>query len=342
MLNKLSLVLLVIGMPCSMGVAVGQMAPGSAPALKADEPAPASPTTPAGDATKVAATVNGEPIFAFEVDGPFEAMKKAGKLGKEDPNWIKARMLAQLVDRKIANQAFLSDKSLYTQEEVAAQMKQLEEEAKKEGGTLGQLVAAQGATLERLEQDVAFRIAMQRYVQKQLQTVLPDFIREHQSEFDGTEIRAAHILLRPVGFNDNLAMIVERAKAIREEITSGKIDFATAAQKYSHAPSGEHGGDLGFIPRHGVMVEPFAAALFQLKSGEISPPVATSLGVHLIKAAEVNVGTKDIKDSMPQIQQMAAEEIVKRLINDMRARAKIEFTGAVPHFTAGTEVLATP
>lgn len=344
MFDRKQCVAIAIGLLGWTASAIAQP-PAEAPAippakLAADEPAAAP--APAPDAGPIAATVNGVPLYAAEVEKPFEAMQKSGRLGKEDPRWIKARMLAQLIDRKIADQALMSDKSLYTEEEVEAQLKQLREGAQKQGATLEQLAAAQGASLDKIRQDIAFRIALQRYVQKQLQTVLPGFIQRHQAEFDGTEIRASHIMLRPGGYTDSVASLAARASAIREEIASGKIDFAAAAEKYSQAPSRERGGDIGFVARRGVMLEPFAATLFQLKPGEISRPVATSLGVHLIQAGERKPGTKDIKESMQQIQQLAAEEVLKQLINDQRARAKIEFTGAMPYFKPGTEELALP
>ncbi len=310
--------------------------------LAAEEPAAAAVQPAAADAGPVAATVNGVPIYAADVDRPFELMQKAGQLGKEDPRWIKARMLSQLVDRQVADQALMSDKTLYTEEEVETQLKQLREAAQKQGATLEQLAAAQGVSIDKLRQDVTFRIATQRYVQKQLNTVLPDYVRQHKAEFDGTEIRAKHIMLRPVGYADSVDSLKARAESIREEIASGNIDFDAAARKYSHAPSREQGGDVGFIPRRGVMLEPFSAALFQLKPGEISEPVATTLGVHLIQAGEVKPGTKDIKESLQLIQQLVAEDVLKRLISEQRSRAKIEFTGAVPYFKPGTEELATP
>jgi len=338
MLRTLSLLAFLIALAGGGRIAHAQPDSAQPPPAKlaADEPAPAAV------AAAVAATVNGEPIYAAEVLGPFEAMQKAGRLGREDPRWIKARMLSQLVDRKVADQALMSDKALYTEEEVEAQLKQLRDSAQKQGATLEQLAAAQGVSIDKLRRDVTFRIVTQRYVQKQLNTVLPDYVREHQAEFDGTEIRAKHIMLRPAGYGDSVDSLKARAAAIREEIASGTIDFDDAARKYSHAPSREQGGDVGFIPRRGVMLEPFSAALFNLKPGEISEPVPTTMGVHLIQAGEVKSGSKDIKESLPLIQQLVAEDVLKRLINDQRARSKIDFTGEVPYFKPGTEELATP
>jgi parvulin-like peptidyl-prolyl isomerase len=348
MFRKLSLLAIVIATAGQREVALAQPAPAQATPAEApakpaaDQPAPAADQPAVADAGPVAATVNGVPVYVAEVDQPFEAMQKAGRLGKEDPRLIKARILSQLIDRKVADQALMSDKTLYTEEEVEGQLKQLRNTAEKQGATLEQLVVAQGVSLDKLRQDVAFRIAMQRYVQKQLSTILPEYVRQHKAEFDGTEIRASHIMLRPGSFNETIAALTARASAIREEIASGSLDFAAAAQKYSAAPSRDRGGDVGFIPRRGVMLEPFSAALFALKTGEISQPVATTLGVHLILAGEVKPGTKDLKESLPMIQQLAADEVLKRMISDQRSRAKIEFTGAVPYFKPGTEELATP
>lgn len=344
MLRRLLLMAIVIATAGRTEIAVAQEA---STQPTPTQPSPASPPessqgTAVAAKGPVAATVNGAPIYAAEVEKPYEAMQKTGRLGREDPRWIKARMLSQLVDRKIADQSLVSDHSLYTEEEVEAQLKQLNEAAQKQGTTIEQLAAAQGVSLDKLRQDVIFRIATRRYVQKQLETVLPDYIRQHQAEFDGTEIRAKHIMLRPGGSAESVASLTARAKAIREEIASGSLDFAAAARKYSHAPSREHGGDVGFVPRRGVMLEPFSAALFQLKPDEISQPVATTLGVHLIQAGEVKPGTKDLKESLPLIQQLVAEDVLKRMINDQRARAKIEFSGAMPYFRPGTEELAVP
>lgn len=85
-----------------------------------------------------------------------------------------------------------------------------------------------------------------------------------------TEVKASHILVATE----------EEAKALYNEIKNGK-DFAEAAKEHSKCPSGQAGGDLGFFPR-GVMVKPFEDAAFSLKQGELSEPVQTQFGWHLI------------------------------------------------------------
>lgn len=85
------------------------------------------------------------------------------------------------------------------------------------------------------------------------------------------EIRASHILINSE----------EKAKKIREEIINKKESFEAAAKEYSSCPSGRNGGDLGYFGR-GMMVKSFEDAAFALEKGEISQPVKTQFGWHLI------------------------------------------------------------
>lgn len=69
--------------------------------------------------------------------------------------------------------------------------------------------------------------------------------------------------------------------AYREQISSGKSSFAELASKYSDCSSAKRGGDLGPFGK-GAMQKPFEEAAFGLKVGELSEPVFTDSGVHII------------------------------------------------------------
>lgn len=86
------------------------------------------------------------------------------------------------------------------------------------------------------------------------------------------EVRASHVLVKT------------RAEAvkIKKEIEKGDITFEDAARQYSLCPSGQNGGDLGYFNRK-QMVQQFADTAFDLKIGEISDPVGTKFGWHIIK-----------------------------------------------------------
>ncbi|MBD3209916.1 peptidylprolyl isomerase [Candidatus Micrarchaeota archaeon] len=88
------------------------------------------------------------------------------------------------------------------------------------------------------------------------------------------QIRASHILLSSQ----------EEAKSVLEELKVGR-GFAELAKKYSSCPSSEQGGDLGYFSK-GQMVKEFENAAFSLDVGDISEPVKTEFGYHLIKVTD--------------------------------------------------------
>lgn len=85
-----------------------------------------------------------------------------------------------------------------------------------------------------------------------------------------TFVRASHILVKTE----------EEALKLKNEIKNGE-DFAEAAKRHSLCPSGQEGGDLGFF-RRGQMVREFEDAAFSMKIGEVSNPVKTQFGYHLL------------------------------------------------------------
>lgn len=85
-----------------------------------------------------------------------------------------------------------------------------------------------------------------------------------------TFVRASHILVKTE----------EEALKLKNEIKNGE-DFAEAAKRHSLCPSGQEGGDLGFFGR-GQMVREFEEAAFSMEIGEVSNPVKTQFGYHLL------------------------------------------------------------
>lgn len=101
------------------------------------------------------------------------------------------------------------------------------------------------------------------------------------------EIRASHILIRhnPEIDSSDSESPYNKIVSLRERILNGE-DFAELAKEYSDDKnSGVNGGDLGFFPRR-KMVLPFDTVAFSLNVGEISEPVETRFGWHLIKVTD--------------------------------------------------------
>ena len=104
------------------------------------------------------------------------------------------------------------------------------------------------------------------------------------------EIRASHILVKTK----------EEADAIKADLDGG-ADFATIAKEKSIDPGAANGGDLGFFGK-GMMVGPFEDAAFALTDiGQVSAPVESQFGWHIIKLEERR------KSSAPPIEQVGAQ-----------------------------------
>ncbi len=109
------------------------------------------------------------------------------------------------------------------------------------------------------------------------------YFEQNQDQYGSDEIHARHILIElPEDASNAQAQSAEQQIAeIQQKLDEG-ADFAEMARQYSDGPSGAQGGDLGWFGK-GQMVAPFEEAAFALEEGEISDPVRTQFGIHLIK-----------------------------------------------------------
>ena len=118
------------------------------------------------------------------------------------------------------------------------------------------------------------------------------YYKDHRNEYEVKERRRArHILLKisEGADEDSVEEIQKRAKKIRDRIENGE-DFANLAKENSEdAGSAENGGELGFFSK-GMMVKPFEEAAFSMKEGEVSKPVLTRFGWHIIELEEIEPG----------------------------------------------------
>jgi peptidyl-prolyl cis-trans isomerase C len=127
------------------------------------------------------------------------------------------------------------------------------------------------------------------------------------------EVRARHILVKSE----------QEAKDLIQQLKNG-ADFLELAKKFSTGPSADSGGDLGYFSR-GQMVKPFEETAFALKPGEISAPVQTEFGWHVIKVEDKRVhpvpAFDEVKD---QLIASLVQNQLKTVVQGLRANAKVE------------------
>lgn len=127
------------------------------------------------------------------------------------------------------------------------------------------------------------------------------------------EVRARHILVKSEA----------EAKALIKQLKGG-ADFLKLAKKNSTGPSADSGGDLGYFAR-GQMVKPFEDAAFALKPGEISGPVQTEFGWHVIKVEDKrNHPVPTFEEVKDQLIASLVQNQLKSVVQGLRSKAKIE------------------
>ena len=135
----------------------------------------------------------------------------------------------------------------------------------------------------------------------------------HKDDLQAEEsVNASHILVDSE----------EKANSILADIRAGKISFEDAARQYSTCPSGKQGGSLGDFAR-GQMVPEFDQAVFALQEGELTGPVKTQFGYHLIRMNKKNEATPisyaDIREELyQQVMQEKQQEAYQKKINQLK------------------------
>lgn len=131
------------------------------------------------------------------------------------------------------------------------------------------------------------------------------------------EYNASHILVATE----------EEAKAIKDELDAG-ADFAATAREKSTGPSGPNGGQLGWFGA-GAMVPTFEAAVIALEVGEVSEPVQTDFGWHVIILNETRTPDAPTLDEVrDELLQDVRDKVVEDYVASLTEAAQIERTGA--------------
>lgn len=299
--------------------------------------APAAGELPADAA--VVARVSGVAIRYRDVKQQLSGVLQ----GREVPANALPALLAQGLEQVIARELIAAEMRLKnlkpTPEELKAAEENFTKNLARRGVSREEYLRQSYLTEVDLEKVRYWEICWNRYSRDLLTNEdLQKYFAAHHRDFDGTELRVSHILLRIEGTQDQgtVAAAVQKAQALREEIVNGRLNFADAATRFSAGPSREHGGDLGFIPRRERMVEEFSAAAFRLKVGEISPPTVTVFGVHLIKVTEEKPGTIIWQDVREQLVSAAQVPLFRQLAAHLRKTAEVEYTGLLPRLDPAT------
>ena len=234
------------------------------------------------------AKLNGEDIYLDEVLRLVE--KLPDEIRQQPLETYFDRLVDDIVDSRLAATAG-NEAGLTNNERVIEQM-----------SIAAQRVLAEAWINSELRKSITDEAVQQAY---------DIFVADEQSRH---EVRARHILVKEK----------TEAEAVISELQGG-ADFAELAKKRSTGPSGPNGGDLGYFPR-GAMVPAFENAAFALAAGSFTQtPVQTQFGWHIILVEEKRIAeAPTIEELAPQLRQNLISQNLGRLLDSLRANAKIE------------------
>jgi peptidyl-prolyl cis-trans isomerase C len=207
---------------------------------------------------------------------------------------------------------------------------QIKGQLQKEKSDLPTFLLQTGTSLDELRTKIEAQARwMEYYKLKGTDATLRKFLNDNRDRFSRTRVRASHIWLKlePNASEADKQKIKQKLIAIRNEILQNKITFAGAANKYSEDPanSGGAGGDLDYFDLDSNFVEEFAHAAFKLKKGEISEPVETPFGMHLIQVTDRREGKlPEFEVNKLGILEAYAADLQRNVLDAERKNAKIE------------------
>jgi parvulin-like peptidyl-prolyl isomerase len=292
-------------------------------------PAPGSPA--AANANDVLATVTSRNQTTKFTRGEIVSLLRNFSIpAGEDPEFVYNRGVEILTTDALLNHFLARQNIPVPANKVEEQIDLIKENLRKQGQDLPTFLRAANTSMDELRRKTEERMRWSEYSNtRATEAELRKYLNNNRDRFSGTQVRASHILLKV----DPKAGAAEKEKTkqtligIRNDILQGKLTFAEAANKYSNDPGNEGGagGDLDWFPIEGTVVEEFAVPAFKLKKGDISEPVETPYGLHLIQVTDRKEGKlPDFEQYKLAIKNAFVGDLQKQIVNAERKEAKID------------------
>jgi peptidyl-prolyl cis-trans isomerase SurA len=290
-----------------------------------------SPTQAAELMDRIVAFVNDDIITMSELNEKTNAFLAARQknpfVREQDQSLDKIRrdILENLINERLAAREIARLKISVSEAELDEVVANIRQENHLTQETLEAQLHKEGMTLADLRQKIRADMERTTLINREVRnkTVITDeqvrqYYQSHPAEFQEKlrhRLRDIFLPLTPEATPGERSQVQAQAEQILSRLRLG-ADFAAMARRYSKGPGAEEGGDLGFFSK-GELDPNVQNAIEDLGPGDISPVIATGMGLHIIKVMEVEKTTpkplEEVRESIRR--QLFQQEINRKYVN---------------------------
>ncbi len=321
------------------GAATAPAGEAAAPKAAAEAAKPAGETeAPPIDIEKipaVVAKVNGQDIPSTEYkDEVGKIVRRNAKIPADRFKRISDNILKRIIEKVLIDQEIAKQSITVSEAEIDQAFNEYKERFRTEEQFQNYLKHGK-VTVEQIRERMKAKLALEKLIEKSGNLTVTeeearDFYQKNERFYIEKEgVKASHILVK-VAENapaDQVDAAMKKIKEAQAELKKG-VAFEEVAKKFGEGPAAAKGGDLGFFGR-GQMVKPFEDKAFGMKPGELSEPVRTRFGFHIIKVIEKRDERKkpfeEVKDQINEsLRNKKFFKERRTLIERLNQEAKVE------------------
>ncbi len=271
---------------------------------------------------KIAATVNGKVIPFSKIQKDVEQYMQFMMSGKRDAKSakdIQYEMLEKHISETLMQEQITANNIEISDLDVMQAIKDIQKRNEMTAEQFEQAILQQGMNLDQYKKIVREQLLKLRVIDLKVKSkinvsdnqVMSEYRKYQKDRENRYSVRAQHILIKVPIDADN-TIIQEKlafANSIIQQLHQGKT-FTEMAEQYSEDPNGESGGDLGEFSTGDLFPE-FDSVLSRLKVNEISNPIRTAVGFHIVK---INAKTNEPAVPFEQMKLMLYQKLYEQMV----------------------------